>query len=286
MKIIPELFIGCRLYALSNAFFGLASIGTLTVLAIERYIKLCSSASVKQAFHRNERLIVGSIWFYALAMSVPPMLGWGDYVKDAYWASCTFDFYSKNLNSKSYLVFLLSFGFILPCSCIVTCYISIFLRIRDSRNAVKKLVDAVETQLISKEAVGRRFARSHTVCSIYENNHAENSLKPSAHLEHSRSPIIISPVITRLAKEEVKFAKLSLVVIIGFLICWTPYAFLAILYQFDWLSFYTPITSAVTLLMAKSSVALNPIIYVFREKQFRSDLVKLMSGSSRQSYTC
>lgn len=250
-------------------------------MAIERHVKLCSSVRAKQNFHKTKRCIVVSIWLYALLMSFPPIVGWGNYVKDAYCASCTFDFYSRNLNAKSYLIFLLAFGFLLPCFIIIACYVSIFRRIRESRNAVKKMLLMKETEIILKSDETQNLMGSRAICSVCDINKARNS-----HLASERDTTkteTVYTVIQRLAKEEVKFAKLTLAVIVGFLICWTPYALLAIAYQFDSMTLHTTVTSAVTLIMAKSSVAINPIIYSFREKQFRKDLVQLISGPVNES---
>lgn len=56
----------------------MASVGTLTVLAVERYLLVChrtQSLGVKGAY-----LIIVGVWMYALLLTVPPLFGWGSYV--------------------------------------------------------------------------------------------------------------------------------------------------------------------------------------------------------------
>lgn len=50
--------------------------------------------------------------------------------------------------------------------------------------------------------------------------------------------------------------------IISFLITWIPYAILALIIQFGDKTFVTPVLAVVPSILAKSSICLNPIVYV------------------------
>ncbi|XP_035686716.1 pinopsin-like [Branchiostoma floridae] len=63
------------------------------------------------------------------------------------------------------------------------------------------------------------------------------------------------------------------VMIICFLVCWTPYAVMALIVTFGADHLVTPTASVIPSLVAKSSTAYNPIIYVLMNNQFREFLL-------------
>lgn len=61
---------------------GISSVSTLSVLAVERFCLVAFPLS--RHLTRNAAfLIVISIWFYAILLTVPPLFGWGEYVSEA-----------------------------------------------------------------------------------------------------------------------------------------------------------------------------------------------------------
>ncbi|XP_066280128.1 pinopsin-like [Branchiostoma lanceolatum] len=63
------------------------------------------------------------------------------------------------------------------------------------------------------------------------------------------------------------------VMIVCFLVCWTPYAVMALIVTFGADHLVTPTASVIPSLVAKSSTAYNPIIYVLMNNQFREFLL-------------
>ena len=65
-----------------NFFPGTVSICTLATLSIQRYLILASPERFKISRYRTSCLIIVSIWLYTLTVSVPPFLGWGEFVPE------------------------------------------------------------------------------------------------------------------------------------------------------------------------------------------------------------
>ena len=65
-------------------------------------------------------------WIYALVLSVPPALGWNRFVPIPSRISCHPDWYSPNTVDKSYIIYLLMFGFFLPSVIIFCSYLGIY----------------------------------------------------------------------------------------------------------------------------------------------------------------
>lgn len=63
-------------------------------------------------------------------------------------------------------------------------------------------------------------------------------------------------------KAEGRVAYMVLLMIVAFLIAWTPYSVMALLVQFGDPTLVTPAAGIVPALLAKSSICYNPVIYV------------------------
>ena len=64
-------------------YAGIASITTLTVLAFERYVIISRPWSGGALSRRGAWLLLLGIWGYALALTTPPLFGWGQYTNEA-----------------------------------------------------------------------------------------------------------------------------------------------------------------------------------------------------------
>lgn len=68
---------GCELYAFCGALFGICSMMTLMVIAVDRYVVITRPLASLGALSRRKALsILALAWTYALAWSLPPFFGW------------------------------------------------------------------------------------------------------------------------------------------------------------------------------------------------------------------
>uniref|UniRef100_F6SHJ1 G-protein coupled receptors family 1 profile domain-containing protein n=1 Tax=Ornithorhynchus anatinus TaxID=9258 RepID=F6SHJ1_ORNAN len=71
---------GCQLYAFCGALFGITSMITLTVIALDRYFVITRPlASIGVISKKRALLILTGVWFYSLAWSLPPFFGWSEW---------------------------------------------------------------------------------------------------------------------------------------------------------------------------------------------------------------
>ncbi|KAK1893822.1 Visual pigment-like receptor peropsin [Dissostichus eleginoides] len=68
-------YTGCQIYAALNIFFGMASIGLLTVVAIDRYLTICRPDIGQKMTMQSYNLIILAAWLNAV--SGPPCRWWG-----------------------------------------------------------------------------------------------------------------------------------------------------------------------------------------------------------------
>ncbi|XP_050524855.1 rhodopsin-like [Daktulosphaira vitifoliae] len=81
-------------------------------------------------------------------------------------------------------------------------------------------------------------------------------------------------------KAEFRVAIMVVVMIIAFLISWTPYAVLALLIAFAGVQ-VSPIVSIILAIFAKSSICWNPIIYIGLNTQFRTAWKRFLKISNQ-----
>lgn len=95
-------------------------------------------------------------------------------------------------------------------------------------------------------------------------------------------------------KREQRVLFMVVIMVICYLLCWLPYGIMALLATFGPPGLVTPEASIIPSVLAKTSTIVNPVIYVFMNKQVRlrergrsvarvSAFCLMLSWSSRQS---
>lgn len=74
---------GCELYAFCGALFGICSMMTLMVIAVDRYVVITRPlASLGSMSRRKALSILAAAWVYSMGWSLPPFFGWSEYSWD------------------------------------------------------------------------------------------------------------------------------------------------------------------------------------------------------------
>ncbi|XP_028031973.1 parapinopsin-like [Bombyx mandarina] len=115
----------CVLYGFFMALLGITSITTLTVISFERYLMVTRPLTSRHLSSKGAVLSIMFIWTYSLALTTPPLLGWGNYVNEAANISCSVNWHEQSTNTLTYIMFLFAMGQILPLSVITFSYVNI-----------------------------------------------------------------------------------------------------------------------------------------------------------------
>ena len=70
-------------------------------------------------------------------------------------------------------------------------------------------------------------------------------------------------------KREQRVLFMVIVMVVCYLLCWLPYGIMALLATFGSPGMVTPVASIIPSILAKTSTVINPVIYVFMNKQVR-----------------
>ncbi|XP_030296773.1 melanopsin-A-like isoform X2 [Sparus aurata] len=226
---------GCELYAFCGALFGICSMITLTVIAIDRYFVITRPLTSIGVLSRKRALfILMAAWTYSLGWSLPPFFGWSAYVPEGLLTSCTWDYMTFTPSVRAYTMLLFIFVFFLPLFIIIYCYVFIFRAIRNTNQAVGKINGSIHSHGSTRDSV-KNFHR---------------------------------------LQNEWKMAKIALIVILLYVISWSPYSSVALTAFAGYADMLTPYMNSVPAVIAKASAIHNPIIYAITHPKYRLALAK------------
>uniref|UniRef100_A0A671PML8 Visual pigment-like receptor peropsin n=1 Tax=Sinocyclocheilus anshuiensis TaxID=1608454 RepID=A0A671PML8_9TELE len=107
-------YTGCQIYAALNIFFGMASIGLLTVVAIDRYLTISRPDIGQKLTTVSYTLLIVAAWLNAVFWSSMPIVGWAGYAPDPTGATCTINWRNNDTSFVSYTMTVITVNFIIP----------------------------------------------------------------------------------------------------------------------------------------------------------------------------
>ncbi|XP_077437364.1 melanopsin-A-like [Vanacampus margaritifer] len=230
----------CELYAFCGALFGICSMITLMVIAVDRYFVITRPLTSIGVLSRKRALaILAAAWAYSLGWSLPPFFGWSAYVPEGLLTSCTWDYMTFTPSVRAYTMLLFVFVFFLPLLVIVYCYVFIFRAIRNTNKTVGKM---------SGSGVHAHVASRDSTKSFHR------------------------------LQNEWKMAKIALIVILLYVVSWSPYSAVALTAFAGYADMLTPYMNSVPAVIAKASAIHNPIIYAITHPKYRVALAKYIPG--------
>ncbi|XP_055006540.1 melanopsin-A-like [Boleophthalmus pectinirostris] len=130
----------CELYAFCGALFGICSMITLMVIAVDRYVVITRPLASLGVMSRKKALLICAVaWVYSMGWSLPPFFGWSAYVPEGLMTSCSWDYMTFTPLVRSYTMLLFTFVFFIPLGIIIFCYFCIFRAIRHTTRAISKI---------------------------------------------------------------------------------------------------------------------------------------------------
>ncbi|KAL4661079.1 opsin-5 [Arapaima gigas] len=129
---------GCRFYGWAGFFFGCGSLITMTIVSLDRYLKICHLRYGTWLKRHHAFLALAFIWLYAAFWSVMPLVGWGDYAPEPFGTSCTLDWWKAHasVSGQTFVMIILFFCLIFPTIVIVFSYVKIICKVKSSAKEV------------------------------------------------------------------------------------------------------------------------------------------------------
>ncbi|XP_059837225.1 opsin-5 [Hypanus sabinus] len=131
-------WIGCRWHGWSGFFFGCGSLITITVVSLDRYLKICHLRYGVWFQRRHAFVCLGFIWLYAVFWATIPLVGWGEYVPEPFGTSCTLNWWlaQASVNGQVFILSILFFCLVIPTAIIVFSYVKIISKVKSSAKEV------------------------------------------------------------------------------------------------------------------------------------------------------
>ncbi|XP_045676309.1 visual pigment-like receptor peropsin [Phyllostomus hastatus] len=115
-------YAGCQIYAGLNIFFGMASIGLLMVVALDRYLTICRPDAGRRAATRTYLSMILGAWVNGLFWALMPIIGWASYAPDPTGATCTINWRKNDVSFVSFTMTVIVINFLVPLTVMSYCY--------------------------------------------------------------------------------------------------------------------------------------------------------------------
>ncbi|KAF3851142.1 hypothetical protein F7725_012914 [Dissostichus mawsoni] len=253
---------GCKMYAFCGALFGISSMINLLAISIDRYLVITKPLqAINLSSKRRTTVAILMVWLYSLAWSLAPLVGWSSYIPEGLMTSCTWDYVTYTMANRSYTMMLCCFVFFIPLGIILYCYIFMFLAVR-------------QTGRYCNSYISRRHALPEFSFLVS----LSLTVPPySTHREVERlgTQVRKSTLIKqRSIRSEWKLAKIAFVVIVVYVLSWSPYACVTMISWAGHAKILSPYSKAVPAIIAKASTIYNPFIYAIIHSKYRMTLAE------------
>ncbi|XP_072048511.1 adenosine receptor A1-like [Amphiura filiformis] len=229
------------------------SIWNIAMGSLHSCIRICFRLQYHKIFTKNTvGLFLISTWLFAFIVLSPTLFGWGNHVYDPLYYYCVFNYKA----SKSYTVFLVAFGVIVPFLITACSFIMIIFNVVSSRITVRQSLNGsrhkkIEVQPTEVPAMcwGERYAASSP----------------------RQQPARINSADLRLLRS---FLFIALYMI-------TSWLFLLVI----WLSTldFSPNQKIVAMTIAHTHCSINGLLYIATNKYFRKAAIQIVNCKQGKS---
>ncbi|XP_066956746.1 rhodopsin, GQ-coupled-like [Macrobrachium rosenbergii] len=228
---------GCNYYGFSAMFFGTFSMCIHASVSVIRYINICHPEKVEWLQLKYVYLLILGSFIYSTAWATGPLFHWGRY--ETFEFGCTLAFSDPTRSGRSFVTCAFIFVLLLPLGVVLTCYMLIVMQANKYQWEMNRISNKQPSNLRRKSDAGNATSNRNTQRSL---------------------------------RLHYKLVRMSLVVAIGYVLGWMPYAIVCM-----WATYgdYTQIPEGLRIgasLFCKSATAYNPFIYYFMSEGFRADL--------------
>ncbi|XP_071106490.1 visual pigment-like receptor peropsin [Haliotis cracherodii] len=211
--------IGCQWYAFNGMFFGIASIGSLAAISIDRYFLTCRYHQYLEITRRHYIWLIVAVWVNALFWAAMPLVGWSRYALEPSNIACLIDLRVRDAGFISYVIMIFLICFLFPLVVIGLAYVHTLKVMR---------------------AIGEGGAQENVEWT-----------------------------------NEKQTTKMGVIVVMLFVVGWSPYACLHLYALFDSPYKVTPLLTTITALCAKTSTVYNPVVYIAMNRRYMLALKKM-----------
>jgi hypothetical protein len=242
----------------------------LMMISLIRYSTVDHLHIRRRRFDQHSYLAVLFCWLCALIFALPPLFNWNEYIPEGIGFHCGLNWFDRSFSSRVYFFFTFLCVYFIPLAVLFVVNIYVYVLIRRllkgadtimRSNVLLRLSDQ-RYQFTSSSSTSRTMANTDRFGFIVSTNSVYGNSRYVA--RHTVNSIQLTNLIqlNRLNADR-RYAFATIFLVSEYLLSWTPYAFVALLYLFDVRYFsQQPVLMTICAFIAKISMILNPFIYV------------------------
>ncbi|KAM9362348.1 parapinopsin-like [Symphorus nematophorus] len=113
---------GCVMEGFAVSLFGITSLCTVALIAVERMFVVCKPLGQITFQKRHAFGGITLSWLWSLTWNLPPLFGWGRYELEGVGTSCAPDWHNRDPDNVSYILAYFAVCFAAPFAVILACY--------------------------------------------------------------------------------------------------------------------------------------------------------------------
>ncbi|XP_076012885.1 parapinopsin-like [Genypterus blacodes] len=113
---------GCVMEGFAVSFFGITSLCTVALIAVERMFVVCRPLGPMTFRVKHAAGGIAASWLWSLAWNLPPLFGWGRYELEGVGTSCAPDWHGRDPQNLSYILSYFALCFAIPFVIILASY--------------------------------------------------------------------------------------------------------------------------------------------------------------------
>ncbi|XP_066944200.1 rhodopsin, G0-coupled-like isoform X2 [Macrobrachium rosenbergii] len=237
----------CRISGFLCFTLNEIQMNTLVFIAIFRYVIVCRPQFRHLLTNDLAKKCLVIIWLYSILWTAPPLFGWSQYIMEPFSVSCSIDWHDRSPSGIAYSICLVVFCYIVQVALLVFCYHGILTKSRKLQLRHPETDPKLSLQTEEEFIQPYSFKCCDCICVC------EASFKNGI---------------------ETHVLMMNLLMVVSFLVFWTPYAIISLVSIFKsdlkvfWYTFPT--------IFAKTSCMMNPIIYGLSHKLIRRELIRFL----------
>lgn len=267
----------CKLTGFLISVLCIASILTLVLVAIDRYLAICRPLKYCiLVTHKKSVMMLVYVWLHAAVCSILPVIGWGQGYKFVVEESICRPEFGKPTADNGYTIFLFITCFVGPFSIIAFTYVSIlftarrqFRRVHQAKVTPPNPINSTQPSS-SQLNVITDYHGETTIAHTPENTIVGEEMTSATNTSRFKK-LYTSRIIKNRRRQKARGFKMLWLIVAVFLICWSPY-FIFIFYSSIHHRRFSRTVKVPVILLTFLNSALNPFLYGFLNGKFRSSL--------------
>ncbi|XP_022088029.1 alpha-1A adrenergic receptor-like [Acanthaster planci] len=270
----------CKISGVINMLFSVASISTLSVIAIDRYCAIIRPLKYASFMtRRTVAVFLVWVWGQSLLIALLPLAPWSEYRYDSSELLCLIAWGSTHFSFATLCLFVC---IIVPLGIMFFCYYHI---LKVARHHSRR-VNALKTISMNSLASNHTLADSDATGASGTSGDTRLAIESQSHRCHQpKKPKKVCGAI-HVASRENKSTAMMMMVVGTFILAWLPYITGALCKVIASECLWPKSYFTVCVLVAMLQSSLNPIIYGVMDRRFRGAMKAIVMCSKRAAVDC